>query len=538
MVHESKMTIRRHLLAGLFLTSTVIQLSLAQHQHQQQQHPLSPNRHDASSSRDPFTSDFSAFAKQAMIDWHVAGLAISVVDGNQTYGYGYSTLPDTPATPETLWYVGSTTKAFTAATIATLIDSGNYSSLSQGWKTKISSLIRDDFVLQDSWATEHITLEDAASHRTGMPRHDSSVRWNPNDPRGIVKETVRNLRNLPMNVEPRTVFQYCNMFFTVLGHVAETLTGQWLGDVMKDLIWAPLGMNSTYFEFSDAIEAGEDVSEGYIWHADKQELKSLPHIENSVMNGAGAIISNVVDYSKWVKCLLDRSSPFSEAVHREMRFPRMVPAFKTIGSDVTSYSLGWFQATVYGKTVYWHSGSTLTHGALVYWFPNDDYGITIFVNTVSPIRQILLYRLIEERFGIPHAEQKLRSNITNVLFPSRPKTPLPPTLSLQEHAGTYEDVGYGQFTFTVGTHPASPDKTTLVAERMDRAWNETVRMEHVSGDYWIWHTYIAGGPTEAVAAFKTEFKIGTDGTVSGLEVVNLELEEGVDEGAISYKKLD
>ena len=84
-VHEFKMAIRAHLLAGLFLTSTVIQLSLAQHQHQQQQHPLSPNRHDASSSRDPFTSDFSAFVEQAMIDWHVAGLAISVVDGNETY---------------------------------------------------------------------------------------------------------------------------------------------------------------------------------------------------------------------------------------------------------------------------------------------------------------------------------------------------------------------------------------------------------------------------------------------------------------------
>ena len=319
--------------------------------------------------------------------------------------YGFSTLPDTPATPETLWYVGSTTKAFTAATIASLIDSGNYSLLSPGWKTKISSLIRDDFVLQDTWATEHLTLEDAASHRTGMSRHDSSIIWNPDDPRSIVKNTVRKMRNLAFHVEPRTVFQYCNMFYTVLAHVAEMLTGRWLGDVMKDIIWTPLGMNSTYFEFADAVAAGEDVSQGYIWHDDKQELKPLPHIENAVMNGAGAMISNVLDYAKWMKCLLDRASPLSEAIHRDIRLPRMVPAFQTIGSDVTSYAIGWFQATIHGRTVYWHSGSTGIHGALVYWFPNDSYGITIFVNSVSPIRQILLFKLLEDKFNVPHEQR-------------------------------------------------------------------------------------------------------------------------------------
>lgn len=145
--------------------------------------------------------------------------------------------------------------------------------------------------------------------------------------------------------------------------------------------------------------------------------------------------------------------------------------------------------------------------------------------------------LIRER-NAEKAEQVLRSNITNILYPHRPKTPLPPTLSIQAHTGTYEDVGYGQITFTIGTHPASPDETTLVAERMDRAWNETVRMEHISGDYWIWRSYIAHGPIEPVAALKAEFKVGPEGIISGLEVVNFELKEGVDEGIISYKKLD
>lgn len=73
-------------------------------------------------------------------------------------GYGNATLPSTPVTPSTLFYGGSTTKAFTTAAFAQLIDAGTVPGLS--WRTSIASLIREDFVLQpsDQWAQEHLTL--------------------------------------------------------------------------------------------------------------------------------------------------------------------------------------------------------------------------------------------------------------------------------------------------------------------------------------------------------------------------------------------
>lgn len=62
-----------------------------------------------------------------------------------------------------------------------MIASGNYTvpslpgtSTPLDWTTPISQIIPDDFVLSDAWATEHLTLEDALSHRTGLPRHDKS----------------------------------------------------------------------------------------------------------------------------------------------------------------------------------------------------------------------------------------------------------------------------------------------------------------------------------------------------------------------------
>lgn len=113
------------------------------------------------------------------------------------------------------------------------------------WKTPISHLIRDDFVLEDEWATAHITIEDSLSHRTGMPRHDNSYGGHYSGHRARAKDITRALRYLPMTAEPRTTYQYCNMMFVVASHVIETLTGRFLGDLLKERIWNPLGMRST-----------------------------------------------------------------------------------------------------------------------------------------------------------------------------------------------------------------------------------------------------------------------------------------------------
>ncbi|KAM4057710.1 beta-lactamase [Hirsutella rhossiliensis] len=144
----------------------------------QEQKPLTlgPIGDKGSKAHSPFSQDFNALARDILEQWKVPGMSIAVVDGHDVFakGFGLATLPDTPATPETLYYVGSTTKAQTAVVLAQLIDSKAYPALSRGWSTPISSILRDDFVLQDEWATNHVTLDDAASHRTGIAGHDNS----------------------------------------------------------------------------------------------------------------------------------------------------------------------------------------------------------------------------------------------------------------------------------------------------------------------------------------------------------------------------
>jgi CubicO group peptidase (beta-lactamase class C family) len=159
-------------------------------------------------------------------------------------GYGIATFPDTKVTPSTLFYGGSTTKAFTAAVMLMLIDdNANFSNVQ--WKTPIIKLIPDDFALSDEYATIHTTIEDALSHRSGFPRHDYAIGGNYDGQEPSLRGMVRAMRHLPLTAEPRTRFQYSNQMYGVASHVIETLTGSWLGDVLNEKIWEPLNMKAT-----------------------------------------------------------------------------------------------------------------------------------------------------------------------------------------------------------------------------------------------------------------------------------------------------
>ncbi len=344
-------------------------------------------------------------------------------------GYGFATLPDTPVTPETLFLGGSTTKAHLAAALAHLISTGDHGDdFPLGWSTPISSIIRDDFVLQDEWATAHITLEDAASHRTGMPRHDGS--WagtrtpDDDDSRGTTnKETVRKLRNLKPTTQPRLVFQYCNLMYVTLSHVVETITGLWLGDVLRNVIWAPLGMNSTFLSYGDARKGDNPIATGYFWDDEAHEYVAVEQDPVQLSSGAGGIITNTIDYSKWINCLIHESAPFSAAAHKEIRTPRMLEVATPLrGFDVQVYGLAWERTTFRGEVVYKHNGGTQNFGTNVLWMPDIKFAVIAFANAVDTgniVEETLTQRLIEDRLGVPAEDRRDYSKEYASLAPHR-----------------------------------------------------------------------------------------------------------------------
>ncbi|KAL2794920.1 beta-lactamase/transpeptidase-like protein [Aspergillus keveii] len=474
-------------------------------------------------TQSPLDEEFAKIVQSTLEQWHIEGISIAVIDGDNTFseGYGLAALPDIPVKPDTLFWTGSTTKSFTAAAASLLVDdTENYPDIT--WTTPLSDLIRDDFVLQDEYATRHITLEDALSHRTGLPGHMLTL-----GREGTVRDVVRSLRHLPMDKEIRSAWQYCNAMFITVSHAIEVTTGEWLGDFLRKRIWEPLGMDSTFFSLDDARKyaaSGDTVlAQPYAWDEATQQSREVPHCEGT-LSGAGAVISNVLDYAKYIRALIRQTAPLSKAGHAALLKPRsfppqMIPHL----NKQTLYTLGLMTSTYRGETVVFHPGGLDGMTATMIYFPERDWGVAVFANAAGPGRESLAWHLIDEMLQVPQNERidlynvvrEKRAKVKEYLSKSRERLypgvatqGRPLSLPLAEYTGTF-------------THPAYPDLIiTLPCEdelilnaKITGSFHGRLVLKHVTADYFLAELYETFWAVDPAMVIKAEFHVNVEGKV-------------------------
>lgn len=436
-------------------------------------------------------------------------------------------------TRDTLWYGGSTTKAILDATLARIIHNQTYPIVSRGWKTRIADIIGDDFRLVDDWATRHITLEDAASHRSGLPRHDLS--WiTANDSRSV-RDVVRSLRFLPPSAEPRETFQYCNLMYVVLTGVLESITGfDWWSAVTKVLL-EPLGMESSYSDLELAENSGKPVAKGYYWDGSSESYAPSPRRNFKAAFGAGAVISTVDDYLRWVRYAMD-----SGPVQDELRSVRTPMASTVIGAIPVRYSLGWMHSIIGGKKVWHHSGATTSHTADVYWVPDLQWGFVSFCNSYdgNVAMESIALRLLEEKLGTPKEDrheppavpEEEDIDFIKEYYPDLTKTRLPSPVGTDQLVGTYHDDGYG-------TLKVQRDGDTLVG--IPVGMEHDFAFEHVSGEFWLGFIRLrAVGATKPSAAAGVQFTTAVDGRANAMKLtLTPPGSKTLGEGPVTFKRI-
>ena len=265
------------------------------------------------------------------------------------------------------------------------------------WTSPINQILRADFVLEGEHATTHTTIEDALSHRTGLPRHDLIYGVSGDTPASI----VQRLRYLPMTAEPRTTFQYCNLMYIVATDFLETVTGMKLGALLQETLWKPLGMLSTSFTLP-ALQSSSNLTRGYHWSpsSTKRGYIPEPYLDLLPISGAGATISTVNDYALWIKALLsaanphrptNSSSPITPAIFHDLVTPRTIISSNFPGPEdpwtfasPPLYALGWITINFAGETLITHEGSLTGFGSSVYLLPRHQFGIVMMGNTDRP----------------------------------------------------------------------------------------------------------------------------------------------------------
>ncbi|HSM56932.1 MAG TPA: serine hydrolase domain-containing protein, partial [Candidatus Sulfomarinibacteraceae bacterium] len=165
-------------------------------------------------------AEFDNYVEAAMASWHCPGVAVSIVRGDEVLHQSAYGLRDVEAqlslTEDTRFPMASVTKSFTAMSVALLVDEGKLE-----WDKPVREYM-PEFILDDDYVTQHVTVRDMLSHRTGLPRHDFAA-WRLDVPRA---EFIRRMRHFKFNASFREKFQYNNLMYVAAAYLVEKIAEQ------------------------------------------------------------------------------------------------------------------------------------------------------------------------------------------------------------------------------------------------------------------------------------------------------------------------
>jgi CubicO group peptidase (beta-lactamase class C family) len=392
--------------------------------------------------------DLEAEIARGMEDFGVPGLAIGIIDADGLVwgkGFGVGRLGGTPVGTGTVFQIGSTTKAFLAATLAIGVDRDLFA-----WDDRAVDRY-PGFQMQDPWVTQEFRLFDLLAQRSGLPPY-------ANDAVGLLgadQETmIRSLRYVEPVTSFRSSFAYTNITHMLAGHIVASAFGAdtW-EQVAQTTIIDPLGMADTSFT-AEAIEAADDTTVGHRYDpAGPVEVPFTPLFPYNFA-GAGAINSTVEDMTRWVRLLLgngtlDGDEIVSAANLAVTRMPRVAI------SDKVAYAMGWVLLSTPNGEVVWHNGGTTGYGAFVGTSPDRSVGVVVLTNLTNvgmpdAIGLWTLDRLLgnPETDHLAKALERAKKGAADAAGPAAPADPAPPP-PLDSLAGSYANGSLGKGTVTV-----------------------------------------------------------------------------------------
>lgn len=388
-----------------------------------------------------------AIINKALDIFNVPGGAVGVIANGQIIlckGYGVrDRVDDLPVTENTLFAIGSCTKAFTTFALGQLVDEGKIT-----WDSPVIQYL-PEFRLKDQHATHRLTIRDLVTHRSGMPRHDF-VWYNSNFLRG---ELLFRLQYLEFSSDLREKFQYNNLMYGIAGLVIEKVTGQTWEEIVRARILAPLGMNRSNFSVQDS-QMSDDFAQPYQEKDEKIERVPFRNITN--VGPAGSINSSVADMVKWLQIQLSEGNCagvplINKTTLQEMHTLQMpIPSYPNESIYAFGYGLGWMIGIHNGRYCVSHGGGIDGFISNVALLPRDGIGVVVLSNNspygygfVTAVTNTILDRLIDaqDMDWVAHLNEKCSQ-----LKEAQKKNEIPSETSLSafdQYVGNYEHPAYG-----------------------------------------------------------------------------------------------
>ena len=437
------------------------------------------------------------FVSEQLAAWEVPGCAVAAVrDGEVVLAGGWGhrdQAAETPVTKDTLFAIGSVTKAFTVAAVGALVDEGLLE-----WERPLQDYL-PGLRLHDPVVTDRVTITDLLAHRSGLPRHDLTWLGYPDLSRA---DLVRRLRFLPLSGDLRQRFQYCNLGYLVAGYAVEVLSGMPWEEYVQSRLLTPFGMSRSNLSVGEMLTDPD--------HATAYERRSgvvvpVPARPVTALAPAGAINSSAADMTRWLVAQLggvpgqvEGQTVMSPAtVARQHGAQTLIPEDRTFPASTRhAYGLGWLVGRYREHRIVDHGGGIDGFQTECMLLPDDGIGVMVLTNTSSSaMAPVVGYRVLDELLGLEpldwFGEFKPRfdaamggmreaRSVRRVVAGAAPPRPL------AAYAGDYEHPGYGVLSITADGETLRPRLGTLDLsmshrhyETFDLEWHELGDQSHI-----------------------------------------------------------
>jgi CubicO group peptidase (beta-lactamase class C family) len=396
-----------------------------------------------------------------LADWKTPGFAVAIVEKNKVVyakGFGYRDYENKiPVTPNTLFAIGSCTKAFTASLMGILRNENQVDF------DKSPEKYLPELKFFNTEMDNYITIRDMMCHRTGLPRHDFSWYFFPTDSKDSL---MRRIQYQEPSAHVREKYQYNNFMFLLQGLIVEKVTGKTWEDNVSEKFFKPLGMSGSNTSI-ESLEKSGDAAFGYSLRSDSI-IEKVDYYHINGMSPAGSINSSVNDMAKWVITWINGgkyegneivpASYVSEAISSQMVASSALPSKEHPDVYLSNYGFGWSLSSYRGHYQVQHGGAIDGFSALTCFFPSDSIGIIVLVNQDGSTIPALVKNIAADnmlRLTLTDWNKNLKTDREKALKTQKEvksktvtnrKSGTVPSQKLTAFAGKYFNPGYGSIS--------------------------------------------------------------------------------------------
>jgi len=293
--------------------------------------------------------------------------SIALVDKDRVVwaeGFGFQDADKkVPASAETVYRVGSVSKLFTDISLMQLVESGNLD-LDAPIQNHLPNLN------PKNGYNVPITLRQLMSHQSGLVREPPVGNYfDPSEP--TLAETVASLNNTSLVFKPGTKTKYSNAAIAVVGAVLEKQLDVAHADRVQQTILNPLGMNSSSFVVTPAVE--KNLATGWMWTYDGRRFEAPTFLLGT--GPAGNLYSSVLDLSKFLVCMFNEGKTTNGEILKPETYKQMTTPRKDADGKPQSFAIAFHVQELDGYKKIGHGGAVYGFSTQLEALPERGLGV-------------------------------------------------------------------------------------------------------------------------------------------------------------------